>query len=242
LAVSVDTTETDRTATVIARARTTDEYPVTGQAYTLAEEVANVGTHALGAILSLVATTVLVELALSAGAVAGAACVGVYGATLVLAYLSSTLYHSVRDPHAKRMFKICDHASIFLLIAGTYTPFTILTLGGGWGWSLFCLVWALALAGIIFKVMRIDGAEAASIALYLGLGWIGLVAAAPIAHSLAAGGIAWLLAGGILYSGGVVFYVWESLPFNHAIWHLFVLAGSTCHFLAILLYVVPAVA
>ena len=196
-------------------------------------------THGLGAVL---ATVGLVVLAVSAAHNTARAMVGcvVFGATLVLLYASSALYHAVPHARAKAVLRALDHSAIFLLIAGTYTPFTIVSLWGPWGWSLFGVVWGLALAGIALRLRLRHRPTALFVSLYLGMGWCVVVAAKPLLAAVAPGGIALLAAGGLAYSVGVVFYVWRSLPYAHAIWHVFVLAGSAFHFAAVLLYVARA--
>ena len=203
------------------------------------EEAVNSLTHGLGAVL---ATVGLVVLAVSAAHNTVRAMVGcvVFGATLVLLYASSALYHAVPHARAKAELRAHDHSAIFLLIAGTYTPFTIVSLWGPWGWSLFGVVWGLALAGIALRLRLRRRPTALFVSLYLGMGWCVVVAAKPLLAAVAPGGIALLAAGGLAYSVGVVFYVWRSLPYAHAIWHVFVLAGSAFHFAAVLLYVARA--
>jgi len=159
----------------------------------------------------------------------------VYGSSLVLLYTSSTLYHLVQRPRAKQLFRVLDHVSIYLLIAGTYTPFLLVGLRGVWGWTLFGIIWALALGGIAFKVFsrrRFHGVPI-STATYLLMGWLGVLALPEIVKSVPPGALLWLLAGGAMYSAGVVFFSWERLRYHHAVWHLFVLAGSACHYVAI---------
>lgn len=138
--------------------------------------------------------------------------------------------------------RVVDHAAIYLLIAGTYTPFALISLAGPWGWSVIGVVWGLALAGMVFEAVFIERFRAASVAIYLGLGWFSLLIIKPLLVCLPIGGLAWLLAGGLAYSVGVIFYLWKRLPQHHAIWHLFVMAGSTCHFFAIMLFVLPPAA
>lgn len=207
--------------------------------YSIGEEIAHAITHGLGIVLSIVGLTVLVARAALYGGPLHIVAASVFGATLVLMYTASTLYHSIPLPRAKRVLRVIDHSLIYLLIAGTYTPFTLVTLGGRWGWSLFALIWALAVAGIAFKILATGRFEKVSLAIYLGMGWCGILAIEPLWKNLAPGGIALVLAGGLVYSVGVAFYVWERLRYHHAIWHLFVLAGSVLHFFAVLLYVVP---
>ena len=215
-----------------------DAKPV--HAETPAEEVASSITHAAGGLLAVAALTLMVAVAARGGDARRVVAVGVYGATLVFMYVASTAYHLVRPPRAKRVLRILDHASIYLLIAGTYTPVTLVSLRGGWGWSLFGVVWGLALVGVVLKAFFVDRHEVLSTSLYVAMGWIVLVAAKPLLASLPPAGVAWLLGGGLAYTAGVAFFVWDLLPFNHAIWHLFVVAGSVCHFFCVLLYVLPS--
>ncbi|MFA0960225.1 hemolysin III family protein [Roseivirga sp. BDSF3-8] len=205
----------------------------------LAEEIANSVTHGIGAGLSIAGLVVLVVLAVINGDAWHVVSVSIYGTSLVLLYLASTLYHSVLKPKAKRQLKILDHAAIYLLIAGTYTPFMLVNLRGPWGWSLLGTVWGLAIAGIVFKIFFIGRFERLSLAIYLLMGWLCVIAARPMITEIPTGGLIWLALGGVFYSLGVIFYRWEMLRFNHAIWHLFVLAGSICHYFAILLFVLP---
>lgn len=204
------------------------------------EELANSITHGLGLALSVAGLVVLIVFAALRGNAWHVVSCSVFGATLVLLYSASMVYHIVRSPRAKRIWKILDHSSIYLLIAGTYTPFMLVNLRGGWGWTLFGLVWGLALLGILFKVFFVDRFVIASTVVYLAMGWIMVIAVKPLLASVAGGGILLLLAGGLAYSLGVVFFAWGKLPFNHAVWHLFVLAGSICHYFAVLFYVLPA--
>jgi hemolysin III len=207
-------------------------------AYSIAEEIASSVIHGIGIVLSIAGLAVLAAYAAPAGDVRHIASVGVYGSTLILLYTASTLYHGVPIERAKPLLRQLDHAAIFLLIAGTYTPFTLITLAGPWGWSLFAIVWTIALAGIWMIVKRVEK-RGITIALYVGLGWIGLVAIGPLVRSLPAGGLWLLFGGGVCYTLGVPFYLARRLPFNHALWHVFVLAGSILQFFAVLLYVLP---
>lgn len=156
---------------------------------------------------------------------------------MILLFLSSTLYHSFQNPGVRKVFKTLDHCSIYLLIAGTYTPFLLVTMRGALGWILFAVIWGLALVGIVIKVALGPGYKKFSVVTYLVMGWLVLFASKELFANLSIGGVYWLVAGGVIYTSGVVFYLWKRLPFNHAIWHLFVLAGSVCHFFAILFYV-----
>jgi len=212
--------------------------PLTSRTAISAEELANAITHGIGLILSLAGFAVLLVFAILRGGPLQIVSCAVYGTTLVCVYAASTLYHTLSWPRARRALKIFDHCAIYLLIAGTYTPFTLVSLRGGWGWSLFAIVWALAMAGIVFKFWFIDHFKILSTALYLAMGWIALIAIRPLLTSIPAHGIYWLFAGGLLYSIGVGFFAARGLRFGHAIWHLFVIAGSACHYFAVLFYVI----
>lgn len=207
--------------------------------YTLGEEIANALTHGVGVGLAIAALAVLVTFSGLYGDVWRVVSFSIYGATLVLLYLASTLYHGFRSPGLKRIFKGLDHAAIFLLIAGTYTPFTLVTLRGAWGWTLFGLIWGFALSGITFETIFLGRYMRYVVAMYIAMGWLAVIAVKPLLEALPTGGLVWLASGGLAYTGGVVFYAWKSLPFGHAVWHLFVLAGSACHFFAMLFYVLP---
>jgi hemolysin III len=206
---------------------------------TPAEELANSLTHGLGAALGAAGLAWIVVATSLFGDPRRIVAASVYGASLFALFLASTLYHALPHPRAKRVFQVLDHAAIFLLIAGTYTPFSLVALRGAWGWSIFGVVWGIAAAGIAFEAAFIGRFPRLSTALYLALGWVGLVAAVPLVHALPLAGLAWLVAGGLAYTGGVVFFAWEKLPFHHTLWHLFVLAGAACHFAAVWGCVVP---
>jgi hemolysin III len=203
------------------------------------EELANSLTHGVGVVLGIAALAWMVTLAALNGTARDVVGAALFGSTLVLLYTMSTLYHAFRGPRVKRVFHILDHVAIYLLIAGTYTPFCLVTLRGGWGWSLFGAVWGLALLGTVFKILFIQRFRALSTVVYLAMGWMVMAAAGPLWRALPAMGWVWLLGGGICYSLGVVFYVWHRLRFHHAIWHLLVLAGSLCHVAAVLGWVIP---
>ena len=203
------------------------------------EELANAVTHGIGALLSLAGLVVLIVLAALRGSGWHILACAIYGASLLCLYTASTLYHSVVSPRLKRALRVFDHSAIYLLIAGTYTPFLLINLRGPWGWSLFGIVWSLALAGVFFKFRFTGRFEAVSVALYLAMGWLIVVAARPALAHIGASTLLWLLAGGIAYSSGIVFYVARRIPFHHAIWHLFVLGGSVCHYIAVLSTVLP---
>lgn len=207
--------------------------------YSLSEEIANSVIHGLGVILSIGGLVVLIALASRHGSAWHVVGCSVFGATLILNYTTSTLYHSIQQPRAKEVLRVLDHWAIFLLIAGTYTPITLVNLKGPWGWSLFGTIWSLAILGIIIEVTTLRQWRAVSIALYVFMGWAAVVAVKPMLSSVGMGGLLLLLLGGLAYTAGVGFYLWRRLPYHHAIWHLFVLAGSIFHFFAILFYVIP---
>lgn len=207
--------------------------------YTFGEELANSITHGFGIALSIAGLVILVVLSAIHGNAWHVVSCAIYGTTMILLYTASTLYHSFRNPNIKRAMRVLDHSSIYLLIAGTYTPFTLVTLNGPWGWSLFGVVWGLALAGIVFKVYFTGRFPKISTIIYVGMGWIAVIAIKPLIDILPTGGLIFLFGGGLSYTFGVVFYVWHKLPYHHAVWHLFVLGGTVLHFFGILLYVVP---
>jgi len=201
------------------------------------EEFANSVIHGVGLAASLVGLPLAVAFAATyygAWQVVGNA---VFGVSLVALYSTSTLYHAIPHDRAKRALRFCDHAAIYLLIAGTYTPFSLGVLRGGWGWSLLAVVWALAAAGIVFKAFSGIRFGKLSTAVYLLMGWLCVVAIRPMLTHIPPAGLAWMVAGGLFYSCGVVFYAWKGLRFSHAVWHVFVLLGSVCHYFAILLHV-----
>ena len=206
----------------------------------LYEELANSITHGIGIFLGTAALVLLVVFASLYGNAWHIVSCSVYGSSLVLLYTASTLYHSFRRPRVKHVFRIIDHVSIYVLIAGTYTPFTLVPLRGAWGWSLFGVVWGMALCGIIAKIFFIHRFEILSTLLYLVMGWIVVIAAKPMLQKVPWHGILWLAIGGLAYTIGVIFYaIDKKLSYAHAIWHVFVLVGSICHFFAVMFYVVP---
>lgn len=215
---------------------------MTGSDYTLSEEIAHAVSHGIGVLLSIAGLAVLVVFAALNGNAWHIVSCSVYGATLVMLYTASTLYHGITQPKAKQVLRRIDHAAIFLLIAGTYTPFTLVNLRGSWGWTLFGLVWGLAILGVVLETVIKQRIKWLSISLYLGLGWLVLIAIRPLLDSVASGGLILLLAGGLCYSLGVIFYVWKRMAYHHAVWHLFVMAGSALHFFSVFFYVVPAAA
>lgn len=208
--------------------------------YSPLEERANFLTHGLAALLSLTGLVLMVVFSAKYGDAYHLVSCSIFGTTLILLYSASTLYHLSSGEMLKEIFRRLDHAMIYLLIAGTYTPFTLNNLRGPWGWSIFGTVWSIALAGLILEFTLSRRLRWLPLSLYLGLGWLIVIAAKPLLTSLAPGGLLLLLSGGLLYSFGVVFYLWKSLRFQHAIWHLFVIGGSLCHFLSVFFYVIPA--
>jgi len=202
------------------------------------EEIANSVSHGVGILLSIAGLSILVVFASLYGKAPHIVGATIFGSSLLVMYTASTLYHSFRAPRLKHVLKIVDHASIYLLIAGTYTPFTLVTLRGIWGWILFGIVWGLALLGIVFQIFFVYRFKVLATFAYILMGWLAVIAIKPLVAALPIPGLILLVAGGVAYTSGTVFYLWKSLPYHHAIWHLFVLAGSTCHFFTVLLYVV----
>jgi len=205
---------------------------------TFAEEMANAATHGFGLILSIASMVAMIGAAHFAGIKALISC-GVFGITLILLYSSSTLYHAIWHIKIKTILQMVDHMMIYLLIAGTYTPFTLIGLGGSWGWSLFCVIWGLALMGVVFKIFFTGRLEKLSVGIYIGMGWLVIVAIKPFMHALPFAALMWVAAGGLFYTVGIVFYVRDRIRFAHTIWHLFVLAGSLSHVVAVLYYILP---
>lgn len=206
----------------------------------IGEEIANSITHGLGLIASIAALPMLLLKASSSNdpsAVPGAA---IFGVTLILLYGTSTIYHALPLSKGKHFFRVLDHSAIYLLIAGTYTPFALGPLRGTWGWALLAIIWTLALVGIGSKVVVGFGVPHLSTGLYLAMGWLIVVAIKPLVENVPRAGILWLAAGGLAYTGGVVFYAMKRVRYNHMIWHLFVAAGSVCHFIAVLGYAFPS--
>ncbi|MEA3308659.1 MAG: hemolysin III family protein [Chloroflexota bacterium] len=208
--------------------------------YTLGEEIVNSITHGIGAGLSVAGLTVLVVLAARYGNVRQIVSFSIYGATLIILYLASTLYHSFQQPNVKHVFKILDHAAIFLLIAGTYTPFLLVGVRGAWGWTLLIIIWGLAILGISLNALFIDRLKKLTALPYILMGWLSVVVLKELLANISLGGLIWLAAGGVVYTLGTIFYALKKVPYAHSIWHLFVLGGSLCHFFAVLFYLVPA--
>ncbi|PLT47409.1 putative membrane protein hemolysin III-like [Paenibacillus pasadenensis] len=207
--------------------------------YTRREEVANAITHGIGTALSIAALVVLIVFAAWKGTAMHVVTFTIYGTAMLLLYTASTLVHSFRDGRMKDILEVLDHSFIYVFIAGTYTPLVLHTIGGSLGWTLFGVVWGIAVAGVVFKAYFTKRFLFTSTLLYILMGWIVVFAWGPLTASLAPAGLTLLIAGGLLYTVGTVFYVWRSFPYHHAVWHLFVLAGSIAHFFTILLYVLP---
>ncbi len=195
--------------------------------YSQSEELASSLSHALGIIFGIAGLAVLTAFAALHGGAWRIVSVSIYGTTLILLFTASTLYHAVSNPRAKSVLRLLDHSAIFLLIAGTYTPFALISLRGPWGWSLFAIVWTLAIIGIVLELRHVRNRVVAAL-LYLGMGWVGVFAIKPMIANIEPGGLWLLFAGGLCYTLGVPFYLWKRMPYNHALWHLFVLAGSVC--------------
>ena len=209
--------------------------------YTLGEEIANSVTHGVAALFSVVGLVLMVTLAaLRSRSAVDVTAVAIFGSSMIILYTASTLYHAITNRKAKRVLQVFDHASIYLLIAGSYTPFCLITLGGGMGWTLCIVEWVLAVAGILLQPLLMRRGDFVNCLIYLAMGWMVILVMKPLAAALPSGGI-WLLAlGGVAYSAGVFFYVKDRIPFNHAIWHVFVFAGTVLQFLSVLLYVLPS--
>ena len=200
------------------------------------EEFANSVSHAVGLIAAIAATPILIVNAVKVGGAADVVGSSIFGAAMITLYLTSTLFHAAPPGQGRDRLQRCDHAAIYVLIAGTYTPFTLGVLGGAWGWTLFGLIWGAAVIGLVIKLLAKVGHRHISTALYLAMGWLVLIALRPLMESMPTHGLGWLVAGGAFYTAGVGFYLAERVAYAHFAWHLFVLAGSTCHFFAVLWY------
>jgi len=206
--------------------------------YTFAEEILNASTHGLGILLSIVGLSVLIAFATLNGSVMLIVSCAIFGTSLIFGYTFSTLYHAITNKKAKQIFRKFDHASIYFLIAGTYTPIALVVLKGALGWSIFGVVWSVSILGIILEFINSAKFRKLSIILYLLMGWFIIIATNQLTRSMEPEGLWLLLAGGLSYSIGVIFYIWKKLPYNHAIWHLFVLGGSICHYFMVLFYII----
>jgi hemolysin III len=207
------------------------------RAQSVGEEIANSISHGVGLLAAIAVVPVLIVTSVQRGGAASVVGASVFSATMVLLYLTSTLYHALPANRAKRLFQVLDHGAIYLLIAGTYTPFTLGVLSGVWGWTLFGLVWGLAVAGLLLKSIGGVRYPKLSVALYLAMGWLALIAVRPLWLQVPMWGLFWLLAGGVAYTLGVVFFALDHrVRYSHFIWHLFVVAGTACHVVAVLQY------
>jgi hemolysin III len=203
-------------------------------------EFANTLTHAVGVALALAGLAALVSIAIHLGSPRRVVCYSIYGVSLLLLYTASTLYHAIHLPHLKRLLQTLDHMAIYLLIAGTYTPFALLSLRGIWGWSIFGLIWALAAMGVVFKIFFMGRMPKTSVVIYMAMGWMALIAVRQLFATLPVRGLVLVFSGGMLYTIGVLFFAFDyKHRYNHAIWHVFVLAGSVCHFFAVLVSTLP---
>jgi hemolysin III len=203
------------------------------------EELPNALTHGFGLVCSILGFIVLVVVTLIRGGKWQIISCAIYGVTLICVYAASTLYHGVSSPRWKKGFLLFDHCAIYLLIAGTYTPFLLVNLRGGWGWPMFGVIWGIAVSGVLFKLLFADRFPILSVALYLGMGWLGIIAAKQVYIHVPSIGLVWIFAGAFAYSIGVIFYACKKIPHHHVIWHLLVMAGSGCHYIAILYSVFP---
>lgn len=206
---------------------------------TRGEEIANSITHGIAGLLSIAGLVILLVVSAEAGNVWSITSLSIFGSVLIILYLVSTLYHSISHDSTKRVLKILDHSSIYLLIAGSYTPIALVSLRGPWGWSLFGVIWGMALVGVCLQAFALDRFKILSILSYLIMGWLVVIAIKPLTHACPKGLILWLLIGGLFYSFGTIFYSWKKLPYHHTLWHLFVIAGSTAHFFGMLFYIAP---
>jgi hemolysin III len=207
--------------------------------YSPLEEKTNIISHAIGLVLSIVALVIMVVRASLHGDAWHVVSVSIFGASLIALYAASTMYHSAKDPKVRSRLRIVDHATIYLLIAGTYTPFTLVTLNGPVGWTIFGVSWGMAVAGVVLKLYFTGKYDVLSTLLYVFMGWIIIFAIKPLINSLSTEGLFWLFAGGLAYTCGAILYSIKKIKFNHAIFHLFVMLGSFCHFIAVYKYVLP---
>ena len=210
-----------------------------GLCYHLREEIAHSIIHGIGAILAIAGLVILIVNAATFGSARHIVSCSIFGAALVLLYSASTLYHGIQHPKAKKVLRTIDHSSIYLLIAGTYTPFTLVNMQGIWGWSLFGIIWLTAFLGIVLQFSPLRRFSSIRLILYVAMGWAALVAIKPLSASVPMSALTLIVAGGLSYTVGIVFYLWHRLPYHHAIWHVFVLSGSVLHYIAVLLSIKP---
>jgi hemolysin III len=207
--------------------------------YSLGEEIANSVTHGVGILLAIAGLAVLTAVAARNGTALDVTASAIFGATLILCFTTSTLYHSVQSERIKQVLRVFDHSAVFLLIAGTYTPFMLIGVPVPWGWTILAAVWTLAIVGIALKFILRGRLHGLIVALYLAMGWLVVVATKPLLDNIGAGGVAFLAGGGLAYTVGVIFYKWRRLPYSHAIWHGFVLLGGGLHYFGVLFYLIP---
>jgi hemolysin III len=207
--------------------------------YSKKEEIVNAITHGIGVLLSIAALVFLIIVAVKEGTALHVTAATIFGVTMILLYTASTLVHSFPPGKAKDLFEIFDHSAIYLFIAGTYTPFMLIAINGALGWTLLAIVWGVAIVGTVFKVFFVKKFLYLSTVLYIAMGWLIVIAWGPLTDALPTAGVQLLIAGGLAYTVGAIFYVWRGFPFHHAVWHVFVLAGTVAHFFAVLFYVLP---
>lgn len=206
---------------------------------TRGEEIANSITHGIAALLSVAGLVILIVVSASAKNVWAVTSLSIFGTVLIILYVVSTLYHSISHACAKRVLKILDHSSIYLLIAGSYTPIALVSLRGPWGWTLFGVIWGMAFLGVCLQAFALDRFKVLTTLSYLIMGWLVVIALKPLIQACPKGLIMWLLIGGLFYTFGTIFYSWKKLPYHHTLWHLFVIGGSTAHFFGMLFYIAP---
>ncbi|MCH8010725.1 MAG: hemolysin III family protein [Candidatus Marinimicrobia bacterium] len=216
------------------------KYQASKRLFTLGEEIIHSITHGIGLGLSIAGLTWLLVKAVLYGNVYQIVSFSIYGATLVILYLASTLYHGFQDPRLKRIFKVIDHVSIYLLIAGTYTPFLLVGLQGAWSWTLLVIIWGLAMLGVSFKILFVHRFQNLSVLGYILMSWLSVLIIKELLVNISIGGLIWLAVGGVVYTVGIIFYFLQKIPYMHVIWHVFVLGGSICHYFAVLLYLAPS--
>ncbi|MBI4996279.1 MAG: hemolysin III family protein [Rhodocyclales bacterium] len=207
--------------------------------YSFGEEVANSVTHGVGIVLAIAGLAVLTAFAARNGTAWHVTASAIFGATLILCFTASTLYHSIQNDRIKQVLRVFDHSAVFLLIAGTYTPFMLIGVPGPWGWTILTAVWTLAVTGVVLKFVLRGRLHGLIVALYLAMGWLVVVATRPLLENIGAGGMTFLAGGGLAYTVGVIFYKWRRLPYSHAIWHGFVLLGGGLHYFGVLFYLIP---
>ncbi len=238
-----DATDSRFVRTMLTAAKALLQRPAGLAAYSTSEEIANAITHGVAALLSVAGLAILVAVAvLYSGSSGVIAAVSIFGASMIFLYTSSTLYHAIPNPRAKKVLQVIDHAMIYVLIAGSYTPFCLITLKGATGFALLAAVWLIAIAGVSLQSVLLKKSDWVNCILYLAMGWLAIFVIEPLVESLQPGGLWLLVAGGLAYTVGIFFYIFERIPFSHAIWHTFVFAGTVLQFFSVLFYVIPGVA